>query len=94
MIGLYIYLAINVIAFVFIYCKIMLTSKYSMLIYPELIEWLENDRYLQHGDAIIYAVLFTILFAPAIIAWYLSIFIPLGVCLLVFLLLSPFNRNK
>ena len=91
---LHLYLTINAIAFVFIYCKIMFTTKYSMFIYPDLIEWLENDRNLSRIDAIIYAVLSTIVFGPAFVAWYLSTFIPLGIVALGYGIILLFSKKK
>ena len=91
---LHFYLTVNAIAFVFIYCKIMFSSGCSMFIYPELVEWFQNSRDLSHGDAIIYAVLTTIVFAPAILLWYLFVFIPVLLCLFALLIIRPFVKPK
>lgn len=91
----WIYFCINIVVFIALYYKLMLTSdSCSMLLYPDLILWLCKKKKVKRTVAILYCILLTLVFAPTIFIWYLTILLRLVAVLISLLIILPFIKVK
>ena len=83
----------NLVAFAWLVCQLCTVGDYEfdLYIFPELNAWCERGGIW--GKILIFSI-FGLMFAPAIVAWYICVLLPLHLYLLIILCYVANRKHK